>query len=467
MFNNCIDQGIFPSILKIGQIVPIYKSGKKDQCSNYRPISLLNPLSKIFEKCLHERLYSYFDKYKILTPHQFGFKQNSSTSEAVRLLYDEFAENIDNKKSTCSVFLDLKKAFDTVNHNILLQKLGKYGIRGLPLQLLQNYLTNRYQYTVINHSKSEYCPITCGVPQGSTLGPLLFLIYVNDLPLASNKINTKLFADDTVLTISHKCIKNLNNNMNEELHKIDNWMKINKLSLNYNKTKCMLITTQKSQLLLDISIGNHSIEQVSSLKYLGVIFDDKLCWKQHIQHICSKLSSGSWALLRLRNYVSLSTLKMVYYSLVYSHLQYCITTWGLAAANALDPLEKLHKRIVRIITKSPYQSHTTPLFYRLNLLKLNDICQFELAKCMYKINKNPNSNVKNQLLLTKSAHSHNTRHSAKDNYYLPKKRTEIGKKSFDYTGPKVWQDVPHQFKSCSFHVFKKRMKKHMISKYSS
>ena len=207
----------------------------KDQCCNYRPITLLNPLSKVFEKCLHNRLHSCFNKYDILIPNQFGFKQNSSTSHAVRQLYDEFIDTLDETKFTYAVFLDLKISFVTVNHQILLQKLKKYRVRGLPLQLLTCYISDRIQYTVVNNHKSNIRPVTCGVPQGSTLGPFLFIIYINDLPLASD-LNTKLFADDAVLTLSDKCFKTLNTSVNCELRKIDDWKKINKLTINYDKT---------------------------------------------------------------------------------------------------------------------------------------------------------------------------------------------------------------------------------------
>ena len=279
----------------------------------------------MFEKCLHNRLYSYFNKYDILTPNQFGFKQNSSTSHAVRQLYDECIDNLDETKLIYAVFLDLKKAFDRVNHQILLQKLEKYGVRGLPLQLLTSYISDRIQYTVVNNHKSNICSVTCGVPQGSTLGPLLFIIYINDLPLASN-LNTKLFADDAVLTSSNKCLKTLITSVNCELGKIDDWMKINKLTFNYDKTTYMIITQKKEKPQSEVKIGKNTVEEVSQIKYLGVFFDEKLSWKKHIQYIYSKLFSGSWALLKLRNYVDISTLKIVYYRLIYYHLQYCISS---------------------------------------------------------------------------------------------------------------------------------------------
>ena len=213
--------------------------------------------------------------------------------------------------------------------------MEKYGIRGLSLQLLKSYLNNRLQFTVVNNTKTKFNHVTCGVPQGSTLGPLLFLLYINDyintifiihqgpftifiIHLVSN-FNTKLFADDIVLTLTNSCPKLLNKNVKSELVKIDKWLKLNKFSLNTNKTKFMVLSKQRSAWHFDIKIVKTNIEQVNEIKYLGVIFNDKLSWKSHIQHVCSKLSNGSWALLKLRNYIDTTTLKTVYYALIYSY----------------------------------------------------------------------------------------------------------------------------------------------------
>ena len=167
----------------------------KELCSNYRPISILNPFAKLFEKCLLDQLNNYFVSNNLISPNQYGFKKNCSTNEAVLDIYNKLLDNMDKKLVSCSIFLDLK-AYDTINHTILIKKLEKYGIRGLPLQLLASYLTDRQQYTIVNQYKSKSRDVICGIPQGSTLGSLLFNIYINDLPLASNS-TIHLFADDT------------------------------------------------------------------------------------------------------------------------------------------------------------------------------------------------------------------------------------------------------------------------------
>ena len=222
-----IASGCFPDILKIAEIIPVYKAGAKNICSNYRPISIINPFSKIFEKCLYKptQLYNYFTTNQLLNKNQYGFLNHSSTSDAEIDAYNEILLNLDQKKTTISLFLDLSKAFDCINHDILIKKLEKYGIRSLPLKLLESYLTNRLQYTNVNNIPSDTNKITCGVPQVSKLSALLFIIYVNDMP-RSTKINVRLFADDTNLTINHQKSNDLEKMANNELKQISNWMKL-------------------------------------------------------------------------------------------------------------------------------------------------------------------------------------------------------------------------------------------------
>ena len=227
----------------------------------------------------------------------------------------------------------------------------------------------------------------------------------------------------------------------------------------------MVLTKQRSAWHFDIRIGKTNIEQVNEIKYLGVIFNDKLSWKSHIQHVCSKLSNGSWKLLKLRNYVDTTTLKTVYYALMYSYLQYCVSTWGLASTTALDPLVRIHKCIIRIITNCPFLSHTNPLFQKLNFLKLKDIVKLEIAKTTFCFNKSSAKNESQTIISITQKHHYKTRLAAKQNYFQPRKRTELGKKTFSYIGPEIWQEVPYELKSLSYNQFKKKFKLFLTNQY--
>ena len=248
MFNNFVSLGVYPSLLKTAKVIPLYKKESKEECSNYRPISLLMHINKVFEKLIHRRLYRFLQKHNILNQNQYGFRKNSSTTYAIYDLIENKLKNLDENLYTCALYIDLSKAFDTVNHSILLKKLDHHGIRGVPLELFKSYLSNRKQYTCVNGSKSQELPFEIGVPQGSVLGPLLFLLYINDLPCASQLL-TKLFADDTCLIFSAKTIDQLEIMINQEMMKMHNWMTSNKLSINYSKTKYMLFHRQRSRFL--------------------------------------------------------------------------------------------------------------------------------------------------------------------------------------------------------------------------
>ena len=429
IFNACISTGYFPKVLKTAKVVPIFKKGERELYSNYRPISDLNPFAKLFEKCLLDQLNNYFVSSDLISPTQYGFKKNCSTNEAVLDIYDKLLDNMDKKLITCCIFLDLRKAYDTINHTILIKKLKKCGIRGLPLQLLASYLTNRQHYTIVNQYKSKSRNVICGIPQGSTLGPLLFKIYINNFLLASNS-TIHLFADDTNLTLSHSNVSTLQQNINIELVNVSNWFKLNKLSITFNKTEFMLVTTKQNKPELKVSIDNNPIKQSHHIKYLGVLIDDNLNWKQQIKEQCSKVARGSWALNQLKHFVDEQTLRSVYQCLVYSHLQYCISSWGTASKSTLAPLFILQKRSIRLLTGSGYRKHTNPLFYRAKCLKLKDVYSLETAKLMYKIHNNVLSFANSDKFnLIKNCYTHKTRLSHKNNFFLPRTRTRLGQKS--------------------------------------
>ena len=247
LFNMCFKSGVFPNCLKVAEVVPIFKKGDQSKATNYRPISLLSQFDKILEKIIYHRLIHFLEKYHLLNKTQFGFRQNSSTIHAISKIYDQLLQNIDKDLYTCCIFLDLSKAFDTVNHTILLEKLYRsFGIRGVAHELFRSYLTDRLQCTVVSNSVSCNRPVRCGIPQGSCLGPLLFLLYVNDLPNIS-QFHTTLFADDTLLMLADKNLETLETKVNEQIRHVDYWLCKIKLSLNYTKTNCLLIHKQQKK----------------------------------------------------------------------------------------------------------------------------------------------------------------------------------------------------------------------------
>ena len=381
IINLSLQSGIVPDQLKFARVIPLFKSGEDRLISNYRPISILPVFSKLFEKIVYKRLINYLDSNNILFKKQYGFRKNHSTSLALLDLVDKITSAIDEKKYTVGIFLDLSKAFDTVNHDILFDKLSFYGIRGLPLDWLKNYFLNRFQYVDYNGSSSFYNTIKCGVPQGSILGPLLFLIYINDICNALEFLEFILFADDTNLFLSHDDLSYLNTIINLELDKLSIWLQTNKLSVNTNKSNYIVFKSRQGRQPLDLNleINKCSLNQVSEVVFLGVVLDEHLSWKSHISHLAWKISKSIGIIFKSNSCLPRFSLRLLYYSLVYPYLQYCVTVWGSTYPSNLNRIILLQKRVVRCINKDAYDAHTDPIFKELRILKFNDIYLLNLG----------------------------------------------------------------------------------------
>ena len=436
--------------------------------SNYRPISLLSIFNKILEKLIYKRLLHFLEQNHVLFDGQFGFRANLSTTHAILLITDKIQRAIENKLYSCGIFLDLSKAFDTVNHSILLKKLEKYGVRGVANDWFCSYLSNRRQFVSIGNSVSECKPITCGVPQGSVLGPLLFLLYINDFNKCAPSIDFHLYADDSNLFCSHKSLQVLETTLNDQLNSINEWLCANKLSLNVDKSNFVIFhPPQKSPIYsINLKIHDKVIMQKRSIKYLGVLIDTSLNWKDHIHELSKKISRGIGILLKLRKCVSTQILLQVYYSIIYTFFTYGVLIWGNTYKTNLYPLIILQKKAVRIITFSDFLAHTSPLFKELNLLKFIDIVDFHTALFMFRYSRgNLPGNFDGYFNLVCNTHLYGTRAASKTTFSLPLTRTNYGLFNIRFCGPKVWNTIDESFKSLSMTCLKKKFKNQIIGLY--
>ena len=474
LINQVLNTGTFPDKLKIAKVIPIFKKGDPSLFENYRPISLLPAISKVLEKIIALQLSSYFEKNKLLFDNQYGFRPKHSTEHAALELIDRITNKMDTNEIPLNIFLDLSKAFDTLDHSILLNKLKYYGLKGSTLNLFQSYLSNRKQYTEIEDTTSTILPIQVGVPQGSILGPILFIIYVNDLPQCSNTFDFIMYADDTTLSSTIDSFSDINSNasadslINAEIGKVIEWLKINKLSLNKNKSKYMTFHMPKKQIQhLTLKIDGINIEKVEEFNFLGLTMDTNLKWKKHTDKISNKCSKITGVLNRLKLLFPQEIKCLLYNSLIVPHINYCITAWGFHR----NRITIIKKKAIRIITASSYISHTEPLFKQLNLLKVEDILTLQELKFYFKYNQGilPKYLQNWNFIPNSKIHNHNTRKIT--TLHTFKTKHEFAKKTLKYNLPYTINNTPHIVKdkvnTHSFQGFSLYVKQYLIRKYNT
>ena len=458
MINQSFTMGTFPSSLKLGIISPIYKKkGSTNDVSSYRPITKLSYLSKIFEKVIYSRLMHHLLDNSIISPCQFGFQKKISTLDAIIHFTEFIYDTLNNKNSCINILIDYSRAFDTVNHPILLRKLDQYGIRGTCLSLIASYLSDRSQSVCINGEFSDTSITNISVPQGSVLGPLLFLTYVAEIPLISNYFTTTMFADDCTLSIAGNELERLISQCNTELATFKSWSDSNRLTINIGKTNCLFISnTYNSLPEASILIEDYVLDVVDCVKFLGLYIDDKLKFDSHIRHICNKISKSIGIIFRIRSLIPRTLLRNLYFSIVQPYFLYCLPAFASTYHTHLDPLIKLQKRAVRAISVAGYLDHTDPLFLRNKILKLNDQYKHSLACYIY---SHPN-------LLNEHSRSHTYLTRNRDTPLPNFSRLRSTDQSIIRNSLIVWDSIPPNIKTCrTLNNFKVQYKNFLLNQY--
>lgn len=438
--NLSMSEGIVPDTLKVANVCPIFKVGDTLDASNYRPISLLSTVSKVLEKITNVRLLRYLEKERLLSENQYGFRAKKSTEDAVVGLVDYVTQKMDIGSRCIGVFLDLAKAFDTVSRPILLKKMELLGIRGVALKWFQSYLTNRRQRVKVEDSHgntqlSTYKEVAFGVPQGSVLGPTLFLIYINDLcslDIPQSKIFT--FADDTAVVFHSKDWKSLEKTTETGLAKVSCWLQDNLLTLNTGKTKYVTFAiTKRTKPDFPLQIKIHSchnpvqkcncctLEETTSIKYLGIFIDEHLRWTKQIECLCSRVRKLLYIFKRLSYIASSEIIKMTYYALCHSVLQYGITAWGSTTKTNLISLERAQRAILKVAFRKPYRYPTDDLYKTCKVLRVRQIFIMSTALRFHK-------NAKSLVAIS-------TRSQRLMKWNVPLTKTKLGQRSFKFLGP--------------------------------
>lgn len=460
IINQSVISGIFPNCLKLSIITPVYKkTGDTHDVNNYRPIAITSIFHKIFEKVIYVRMTEFIDKFNVLSDNQYGFRKKHNTTHAITSFLNS-VYNSDKGNHIVGIYLDIKKAYDSLSHEILLHKLEANGFRGIINEWLKSYITNRYQVVKVNGVLSNNLIVSKGVPQGSVLGCILFLVYINDLPKSfKDKEHIVMFADDTNILFEEREQIHLEQRLDSAMNRLDIWMKNNRLVINTTKTTYMMFNKVKSK-SINLEIKNkYSINSTNTIKFLGVWIDNNLKFQYHINKIIGKLKRIISIIYKIRDKLDDKCKKLFYYSYIYAEIIYGIEIYSNTTWNNLKLLDKTHKRAIKTLFEIPTRTPTKEVYKSKNFLDLRHIIQWHLIKLGYEwYHNNVPSKVKG--LFACQGQAYLTRQ--KGNIYRNTLKTKYGFKSIDYRVSDYWNKLPSDLRNKSYFTFKKEVMERMM-----
>lgn len=463
LVNESLREGIFPDCWKESMVVPIAKVNNPLYPEEYRPVNMLPNDGKILEKIVQKQLQKYMEESQLFVESQSGFREGHSCESLINLIIADWKTAVHQKMKIVAVFIDLRRAFETLDREILLKKLYKYGVKNKELSWFQSYLQRRTQRTKVEEAVSESINVNLGVPQGSVLGTLLFIIYVNEMPRVVRYSFLKLFADDGLLYFVGKSIEECIEKVNFDLMELNKWFHMNKLSLNVGKTKCMYINGESET---EIKIDNQVLEVVENIKYLGIMFDNKLEFNTHIDYISKKIGKKIGFFSRIRKRMSTLCAINVYNTIIKPHFEYCSTIIYLGNITMIDRLQKLQNKAMRIILKCHW---LTPIASMLSMLKWLSINQRTIMNVLVYVFKMKNGMLPSYLCdkinYVSNVHSHNVRN--RSDFRLPHFRTRSAQNMLTHNGLKLFNGLPNDLKTeTNLKIFKKKVVHFVRNRYA-
>ena len=470
--NLAFKTGEYPQQLKLAKVIPIYKKSDPTNPNNYRPISLLSSINKITEKIIYSRLIDYLNRQNFFYSYQFGFRKNHSTEMALIEIIDNIRQSIDDNNFTLGLYIDLTKAFDLVNHQILLNKLYHYGIRGVANDLFKCYLTNRTQYVQVGETVSTTKTMTCGVPQGSVLGPLLFLIYVNDV-YKSIKADIRLFADDTNIFIKERDPNLLKERAETEFNKLNKWFFDNKIVVNTEKTQYTVFARKNKpipEILNSLKLNNMEVKKSKNIIYLGMRLDDQLKWNSHIQHLQTSLVKTIKSFQIIKNWLPKNEKIQLYYAYVHSKIKYGIQIYGCASKSLMNKIQVLQNKSIKILFGLDFLTPTKQILHDSKLLSVKDLHLITVAQFVHRQQLKLLPPIFDTYFMRNNQTiDRQTRQSTL--LRVDRTRTAQAKNKIAIKGSNIWNILTHELNTDMTKLspagFVKMVKGHLIAKYNT